>query len=67
MNITNHISERLETIFGLKILKFFGTDPEQGTGIRNLIDPGSGMEQIRIRDEHPGSATVTLHFWSPKP
>ncbi len=27
--------------------------------IRNLFNPGSGMEQIWIRDKHPGSATLT--------
>jgi hypothetical protein len=34
MNIPDHISESIETIVGLKILKFFDTDP------------GSGMEKI---------------------
>jgi hypothetical protein len=34
----DHISESLETIFGVKILKFFDADP------------GSGMEKIRIPD-----------------
>jgi hypothetical protein len=52
MNNPNHTSESLETIFWVKILKFFG----------------SGMETIRIRDgkkfgsgardKHPGSATL---------
>ncbi len=32
--------------FGVKILKFFDEDP------------GSGMETVRIRDKHPGSATL---------
>jgi hypothetical protein len=36
------ISESLETIFGVNILKFFDADP------------GTGMEKIRIRDkQHP--------------
>jgi hypothetical protein len=26
--------------------------------IRDLVNPGSGMEKIRIRDKHPGSATL---------
>jgi hypothetical protein len=26
--------------------------------IRNLFDPGSGMEKIRIGDKHSGSATL---------
>jgi hypothetical protein len=38
MNNLNHISESLETIFGVKIPKFF------------VGDLGSGMEKIRIRD-----------------
>jgi hypothetical protein len=36
MNNLDHISESLETIFWVKILKFFDADP------------GSGMEKIRI-------------------
>jgi hypothetical protein len=39
MNNLNHISWSLETIFGVKILKFFDADPE------------SGMRKIRIRDQ----------------
>jgi hypothetical protein len=46
MKNPDHISESLETIFRDKILKFFDADP------------GSGMEKIRIRDKHPGSATL---------
>jgi hypothetical protein len=43
--IPDHISESLETIFGLKILKFFDEeDPD--SGVRNLIDPGSGIEKF---------------------
>jgi hypothetical protein len=38
MNNPDHISESLETIFWVKILKFFNEDP------------GSGMEKIQIRD-----------------
>jgi hypothetical protein len=47
MNIQDHSSE--ETVFGLKILKFLEADP-----IRNLFDPGSGMEKFRsgIRHKH---------------
>ncbi len=32
-------------------------------GIRNLFDPESGMEKIRIRDKHPGTATLTLSVY----
>ncbi len=56
MNNPDHISDSLPiTIFWVKILKFF------------VVDPGSGMEKIRIRDgnkfvsgigdKNPGSAT----------
>jgi hypothetical protein len=38
MNNPDHISERLETIFWVKILKFF------------VADSGSRMAKIRIRD-----------------
>jgi hypothetical protein len=36
--------------FGVKTLKFFDADP------------GSGMEKSRIRDKHPGSATLLGRF-----
>jgi hypothetical protein len=51
----DHIMERLKTIFWFKILKFF--DVHSDPGSVNL-DPGSGMEKIRIRDKHPGSTTL---------
>ena len=50
MNIPDHISESLESIFGLKIFKFFDADPDPESGIEKF---GSG-----IRDKHPGSATL---------
>ncbi len=40
-------------VFGVKILKFFDEDP----GWRQF---GSGMENSRIRDKHPGSATLVV-------
>jgi hypothetical protein len=46
MNNKDHISESLETIFWVRILKFFDADP----GWKKF---GSG-----IRDKHPGSATL---------
>jgi hypothetical protein len=42
----DHISESFETIFWVKILIFFDADPR------------FGMEKRRIRDKHPGSATL---------
>jgi hypothetical protein len=50
MNNPDHISESLETIFWVKILKFFDADS------------GSGVEKIRIRDKHPGSATLAKKY-----
>jgi hypothetical protein len=46
MNIPDHISESRETIFWLKILKLFDADPDPGIFL--TLDPGSGMEKIRI-------------------
>ncbi len=44
------LRNRFFALFGVKILKFFDEDP------------GSGMEKSRIRDKHPGSATlIALH------
>jgi hypothetical protein len=43
MNIPDHISETLETVFGLKkpyLLKFFDADPDSGSGIFLTLDPG---------------------------
>ncbi len=52
----------LETVFWVKILKFFNEDADADPGSGNLFDPGygiwdgknsdpgSGMEKIRIRD-----------------
>jgi hypothetical protein len=42
MNNPDHIFESLETIFWVKILKFFD------------VDPGSGIGKIQIRDEKFG-------------
>jgi hypothetical protein len=53
INKPDHISESLETIFWVKMLKFFDVDP----GWKKFE---SGMEKILIRDKHLGSATLTL-------
>jgi hypothetical protein len=61
-NIPDHIFESLETIFWIKSNSILCC----GSLIRNLFDPGSGIRngRIRIRDKHPGSATLgaTLIF-----
>jgi hypothetical protein len=48
MNVLDHISEILETIFWVTIPKFFYADADPGIFL--TLDPGSGMEKIRIRD-----------------
>jgi hypothetical protein len=50
-NKSDHFSESLEKIFWVKILRFFDADP----GWKKFR---SGMEKIRIREKHPGSATL---------
>jgi hypothetical protein len=49
MNIPDNISGSLETIFGLKILKFFDEEPDPGFEIRNLLDTGSRIRDGKIR------------------
>ncbi len=57
MNNTDNISESLETIFWVKILKFFDADP--GSGMEKF-DPGSG---INIPDpQHWYAALLALPF-----
>ncbi len=41
MNNPDHISERLETIFRVRILEYF--DADRDPGIRNLFYSGSGI------------------------
>ncbi len=38
MNISDHISEILETILGLIVIKFFDADPDPGSDI-DIQDP----------------------------
>jgi hypothetical protein len=45
-------SESLETIFWVKILKFFDADLDLGSG--NLFDPRSGILDGKIRIRDPG-------------
>jgi hypothetical protein len=51
MNILDHFFESLETVFGLKIVKFFDAYPD-------LLNPGS-----EIRYKHPGPATLLMTQW----
>ncbi len=61
MNNPDHIFKSLETI----LLIFLGSKyliSLWGSGILDgdISDPGSGMDKIRIRDKHPGSATLFM-------
>jgi hypothetical protein len=49
MNILDQISESLETIFRVKILKFVDVEPDLGSGIILTLDPVRDGN-IRIRD-----------------
>jgi hypothetical protein len=40
MNIPDHLPGSLETVFVLKILKFFDADPDPGSGIFMIRNPG---------------------------
>ncbi len=57
MNILDHISESLEQYFRLKLLQFFDADSGSGSEIFLTLD-GIRDGKIRIRDKHPGSATL---------
>jgi hypothetical protein len=51
MNIPDPIYENLVSgFFGLKVLKFFDADKDPASGIRHLVNTGSGMQNNRIRD-----------------
>ncbi len=45
-----HISESLETIFWVKILKFFDADADPDPGYGNLFDSGSGIRDGKNTD-----------------
>ncbi len=48
MNIPDHNYESLETIFRVKILKFFDADVDPGS--RNLFEPKSGIRDGKNSD-----------------
>jgi hypothetical protein len=48
MNIPDHISESIETIFWVKILKFFDAYPDSESGY--LFDPGSEIRDGKNSD-----------------
>jgi hypothetical protein len=53
-NIQDHISESIETIFWVKILKFFDADADPDPGSGNLFDPGSVIRVEKIWIREPG-------------
>jgi hypothetical protein len=55
MNNPDQISESLETIFWVKILKFLDADPGSGLPDGKNSDPGSGMEKFGSGMEKFGS------------
>jgi hypothetical protein len=59
MNIPDHISESLETIFLAKNDEFFAADPNSGSGIFLTVDPG-------WKNSDPGSGKNILdpQHWS---
>jgi hypothetical protein len=64
MNNPDNIFWSLETIFfaflEVKILKFFDEDRGSGMETVRIRDPGWKKVGSRIRDKHPGSATLLL-------
>jgi hypothetical protein len=60
MNNPDHISENLETIFWVKVIKFFDADPESG-----MEKFGSGITDGKNSD--PGSATLPKDTTDPEP
>jgi hypothetical protein len=61
MNNSDHISENLKIIFWTKILKF-DADPGSGREKIGFRIQGPGWKKFgsRIRDKHPGSATLLV-------
>jgi hypothetical protein len=50
MNILDHFSESLETVFRVKILKFFDTDSDPGSCIFLTVDPESRSTGSNMSD-----------------
>ncbi len=51
MNNPEHISGSIETIFWVKILRFYDADP--GSGIFLTLDPGSEIRDGKNSDPDP--------------
>ncbi len=48
MDIPDHFSESLETVFRLKILKFFDADLDPGFGILATLDRVPGWKKLDL-------------------
>jgi hypothetical protein len=66
MNIADHISESLETIFWAEILKFFDADADPDPGSGNIFDPGSGTEKFGFGINIPDPQHCTSGYFSPR-
>jgi hypothetical protein len=65
MDNPDHISESLKIIFWVETLKIFYADP--GSEMEKKKKLGSGKKfGSRIRDKHPGSATLGRRQEAPK-
>jgi hypothetical protein len=58
MSIQDHNTEISDTVFWVKILKFFDSDADPESGIFLTLDPGWKKFRTGILGKHPGSATL---------
>jgi hypothetical protein len=61
MNILDHISESLETIFWVKPRKFFDAEADPGSG--SLFDPGFGVRDGKNSDPRSGINIPDSQHW----
>jgi hypothetical protein len=58
MNIPDNFSENLETVLGLKILKFFEADADPGSGIFSTLNL---VPYPKWKNSNPGSRILSLN------
>jgi hypothetical protein len=63
MNSPDNISESLETIFCVKILKFFDADADPDPGSGKLFDPRSGIRVGKNSDPGSGINIPDAQHW----
>ncbi len=56
----SYFRELRNNFFGLKYLNSLIADADPAIFL--TLDPGSGMEKVRIRDKHSGSATLVIYL-----